>query len=346
MLLAPQLQLDQLFTPTMAFNHHFLDSPKSDKQNGTLSPDLPRSPRPQPSPTTKNLNGLDRHDYPPPSEIDSSFNSPQVLSTMSTPTSERNPMWSSAVGKATTGGKSGRVIERLMNDNDRLLREKKLATVKLEEELKRGESARSALESLQVSNENLVLMHESDTSLLLKRDRRIQELREELKAETARRERAEENTRDSRRERDETVEMVRREAVEDKELSKRATSQYDVLSKSWKSLEDRYERQTKSLKADLLDLWTHMRSDKEKLARLEVIMEQLRQEAEKSRKAKEKLWSEFEEYKQEQVGGIKDIRESAALNDKAMNHAQQKMESILGQMKYVVSVKRDLRESE
>ena len=244
------------------------------------------------------------------------------------------------------GGKSGRVIERLMTDNDRLLREKKLATVQLEEELKRGDSARSALESLQISNENLTSMHESDVSLLSKRDRRIQELREELKAERARREKAEADRRDLRVERDATVERIRREAVEDKEQSKRATSQYEVLSKSWKSMEDRYERQTRNLKADLQALRRDFKSDNEKLTRLEVVIEQLSKEAEKSKKAKERLWLDFEEYKRQQENGIRDMRENAAVNEEALKHAQHQMETVLGQMRHVINVKRDFRGAE
>jgi hypothetical protein len=41
--------------------------------------------------------------------------------------------WSSAVGHATTNGKSGRVIERLMAENDRLKRELELQILRSQE---------------------------------------------------------------------------------------------------------------------------------------------------------------------------------------------------------------------
>ena len=230
-----------------------------------------------------------------------------------------------------------------MNENDRLLREKKLATVQLEEELKRGDSARSALESLQISNENLTSMHESDVNLLLKRDRKIQELREELRTEVVRREKAEASTRDLRLERDETVERIRKEAIEDREQSKRATNLYEVLSKSWKNLEDRYERQLRSLKTDMQTLQDDIKSDQEKLVRFEVITEQLSREMEKSQKVKDRLWLDFEEYKRQQECGINDMRKSATLNEEAMNHTQQQLETVLGQMRHIINVKRDVR---
>ena len=278
------------------------------------------------------------------SEVDSALLSPGTLSNGETPVIESTNQWSSAVGRATTGGKSGRVIERLMNDNDRLLREKKLAIVKLEEEVKRGESARSALESLQISNANLISMHESDTTLLAKRDRRIQQLRDDLEVERSRREKAERETRDTRRERDDTIERLRREAGDEKEQCLRATSQYDTLSKSWKGLEDRYLRQTERLKSDLAGLHAAIDTDRQKLSQMEIIMEQMAKEADKTRRAREKLSLEFESYKAEQEAGIQNMRKNAEQNDAANNETHQQMVDVLGQMKYVINIRRDLRD--
>ena len=233
-----------------------------------------------------------------------------------------------------------------MGDNDRLQREKKLATVKLEEEVKRSESARSALEGLQMSNTNLVSIHEADKGFLAKKDRRIEELRADLEAERSRRERAERETRESRRERDEMVEKLRREVAEDKEQAKRSNSQYEVLSKSWRSMEEKYERQAQKLKNDLRDLQTEIDSDRQKLAQLEVIMEQLRQEGDKTRKAKDKLSSDFQEYKAEQESEVQGIRQRAEQNESTHDRTLRQMEALLGQMKYVVNLKNNIRDAE
>ncbi|KAL9626218.1 MAG: hypothetical protein Q9164_007921, partial [Protoblastenia rupestris] len=175
---------------------------------------------------------------------------PRLLSQPPTPGSDAEGYpWSSAVGRATTG-KSGRVIERLMADVDRLQREKHLANVKLEEETKRSESARSVLQNLQVSNQHLESSHEIDKVALGKRDRKIEELRADLQIERSRREKAEADMRDTRLERDETVQEYQRQMLNERDKAKRSTTQYDILSKSWKSLEEKYERQTRKLRED------------------------------------------------------------------------------------------------
>ena len=230
-----------------------------------------------------------------------------------------------------------------MSDNDTLRRDNKLATVKLEEEIKRGESARAALESLQISNDNLLSMHESDTTLLVKRDRRIQQLRDDLETERTKREKAERETRETRGERDNTIDRLRRECSEEKEQCLRATTQYDMLSKSWKTLEERYLRQTNSLKKDLEGLQAAINNDSRKLAQMEIIMEQMAKEADRTKRAKEKLTSDFEAYKFEQEAGIRGIRESAEHNDATNDQTQQQIDTVLGQLKWAMNVKRNIK---
>ncbi|KAL9128808.1 MAG: hypothetical protein Q9217_002589 [Psora testacea] len=347
---APKLRLDELISPSMAISHLLTSEPTSPiRQNGASTvmralsppPEHPRSQSVLDSPPRQiPIDRSRRTVSPTASEADTSLHLLSAAANGDTLPNELNP-WSSAVGRATTGGKSGRVIERLMNDNDTLLREKRLAIAKLEEEIKRGETARVALESLQVSNDNLISMHESDTTLLAKRDRRIQQLRDDLEAERRRRERAERETRETRKERDDTIDRLRRESAEEKEQCLRATSQYDMLSKSWNSLEGRYSKQTDNLKKDLQGLRTAIDEDRQKLGQMEIIMEQMAKEAERTKRAKEKLSSDFEAYKSEQEAGIRGIRESAEHNDAANDQAQQQMDTVLGQLKWVVNIRRD-----
>ena len=343
---APQLELDHLFSPTMALNHLLPESPIPIKSNGFPAQSPPESKQvTTPSIINRQRSPpIDRIGSPPHSEAESTFNSPHLPPNSTNTNGDASPVWSSAVGRATTG-KSGRVIERLMNENDRLLREKKLATVRLEEEMKRGDSARLALESLQISNGNMSSVHEADMALLLKRDRKIQELKEELKAERARREKAEADARDTKRERDETVDSVRRVAIKDQEVAKRASSQYEVLSRSWKTLEERYERQVQQMKSAITTIQAELQRDREKAARLEVIIEQLRREEEKARKAKDHLISEFDAYKLESEQTLERIRGTARENESANDEFQLQLHTVLGEMKHVIGVQKAFERS-
>jgi len=341
---APKLQFDEVFSPTMSlsgFNNLFLDPASATKQNNGSPAASAGSPTPSPAETPTRQQPMHPNNIASSPRSDAGLS--QASSTPNTPASANgDPAWSSAIGRATTG-KSGRVIERLMGDNDRLQREKNLATVKLDEEAKRSESARSALQTLRVSNENLISMHEMDKTVLAKRERKLEELRLDHEAERSRREKIEKEIKETRVERDQAVEKLMRELAEEREQCKRATTQYEVLSKSWKGLEENYGRQTSKLKADLNTLRDEVMEDKSKLAQLEVIAEQLRQEGEKTKKANEKLFHDFEVYKIEKEDSIREMRERAERNDIANELALQEMNTVLGEMKYVVNVHRDVR---
>lgn len=229
-----------------------------------------------------------------------------------------------------------------MGENDRLQREKTLACAKFDEELKRSESARLGLESVRASNQNLLSMHETDKSLMSRKERKIEELKEELENERSKREQAEAETKATRIERDCIVQKLMKENLEEREQSKRSTTQYDVLSKSWKGLEEKYDRQTQKLRSSVQTLQAEMAEDKRKLARLDVIMEQLNQEGEKTRKARESLAREFEAYKNEQAEGVRGMREKAERNAEANERMCNEVATVLGEMKYVVNVKNDV----
>ena len=326
-------------------------------------PTDPSTPNKQPAPSTVKSTRHIEHDTPTkqhpasriasplPLEAEYSLLSPQTLSALGTPTSELGPNpgadsqnWSAAIGRAATG-KSGRVIEKLMGENDRLQREKTLAIVKLEEEVKRGESARLALEGLQVSNETLSSIHESDKTQMTRKDRKIELLRADLQSEKLRREHAERETRESRREREEVVEELRRVAAEDREEARRSTTQYEILASSWKALEDRYERRTQKLRTDLDDLRIEIDGDKRKMTELEIVIEQLTHELAKVAQVKDKLLTGFQAYKKEQEAGLREIQEKAERNNSTNEELHEQMSDVLGQMKHVVNVKRDSREN-
>lgn len=233
-----------------------------------------------------------------------------------------------------------------MGDNDRLRRDKTLATAKLEEEVKKSESARSTFDALQAANDNLQSMHDIDKAALTRKDRKIEEMKAELDAERSRREKAETEAKITRREREDEVEKYKKEAMKGQEESRYATTQYDVLSKSWKSMEQTYQRQTQKLRADMKEMHDSITKDQQKLSQLGLISDQLRQEADKAKKAKDKIFGDFEAYKEEQSKSLSAIKERAERNDTTNDQLAREMETVLGQMRYVVNVKKDVKEAE
>lgn len=357
---APQINLEDVFLPTVSFhgtNGLFHDSTSMSSPNltsltppfniSTLSSGNLESP-------TKLQRALEAGRVSSPSlcvadsarlpYADSPISTGQTITAQETPTSETTETWSAAVGRATVGGKSGRVIEKLMGENDRLKRDVNLATVKLQEEERRSESARTGLDSLRTTNENLVAICESNGAALSRKDRKIEELKADLEAERSRREKAEQEAKIINAEREQIVGNYQRELQQEKEIARQATSQYQILSSSWRSLDDSYRRQVAKLRTDIVAIHDQHRDDQQRFARLEVVSNQLNHEFEKVRKVKDRIMADFEAYKETQENGLRGMKERVAHNDKSNDQIMQEMLQTLGEMKYVINVKKNSRE--
>ncbi|KAL8907589.1 MAG: hypothetical protein Q9207_001326 [Kuettlingeria erythrocarpa] len=352
---APSLQLNGLnglFQTNMGLNSlgaFTLDPVSPPHQNRVASDgaaDIPRTMPPMPeTPARPPVVTSRRFTTQPLSNANGVEPASPVPTSAGTPNSDHDSPWSSAVGRATTG-KSGRVIERLMADNDRLRREKNLVEVRLDEEAKRSDSARSAMEGLRSTNENLTSIHETDRSLLSKRDRKLEEMRLELEAERHRREKAEIATGETRRERDEAVGGLKKELVLAKEQANRATTQYEVLSRSFKGLEDNYGRQIRKLRAEMKLLEDDIAADKQNLASIHTVMEHYRNESQRAQDAKDRMKVTFEAYKSEAEQGMKSIREQAERNATINERTQRDMQRVTGEMRYVLNVKQNVKSLE
>ncbi len=86
--------------------------------------------------------------------------------------------------------------------------------------------------------------------------------------------------------------------------------------------------------------------DRTKLERLVVVMEQTRRESEKMSQAKQAVSKIFQDYKAESEEGMKDIRERAARNEEASHGALEEMEKVVGEMRYIINLKKDLKDAE
>ena len=268
-----------------------------------------------------------------------------IYSAPQTPAPEPDA-WSSAVGRATTGGKSGRVIERLMGDNDKIHRELRLSKFLYEEEQQRSESAREAVDSLRATNQNMIAIHDADKTAIARRDRKIDELKSDLEGEKARRESAERQMKEMARERDEVLKQAQIDVQSGKEIARRAASQYEVLSNSWKGLDAGYKKQTQSLKTQIKQSAEDNRHIRQRLLELEVVQGQLHSEIEKNKRAHDKVVKEYLNYKEEKEGGMAWIKKRAMANETAYDDALKEMHRVTGEMKWAMNVQRDVKGAE
>jgi chromosome segregation ATPase len=269
--------------------------------------------------------------------------SPTALS----PGSENSPaQWSSAVGHATTSGKSGRVIERLMTENDKLKREINEQRIKCQELEKSLQTYKPQIEALRQENDNLSHARDVDSGLISRRDRKIEELKAELAGEKQRREKAEMLARQREREKEDSEEQSKREMQQMMESTKHATVHAEIMEKTHRQLSAEYRARAQASRTDLEQLKDGREQDRQKLARLDVVSEQMRQESERSRKLNAEIvekWEALKTMNDERLKGMED--ETERENDKTRKLSME-MDRVVNEMRWVMGVKKNVKEAD
>lgn len=248
--------------------------------------------------------------------------------------------WSSAVGHATTGGKSGRVIEKLMTDNDRLKRELKEQIIKGEELQRSLQVTKPRMDALQAENDNLTHARGVDNALLARRDRMIAELKADLQGERKRRELFETRAQVLETERDEAVEEKRRELQTLMESEKHATTHAAILETSHKQLSTTYKTRLESTRKEVVALREHREEQEARLGRLDVVSEQMRQELERTRKVQGEMLAKWGELKSALEQRIESVEEESKEECERTRKLSGEMDTVVKQMKWVMGIGR------
>lgn len=262
----------------------------------------------------------------------------------SSPAVSENSPWVSTIGHVGTTGKSGRVIERLQADNDRLKRELNAEVTRREEAQRSLQTHKPQLDALREENANLAQMHESSSGLLTRKDRKIAELKEELDHERKRRAEAERRTRDAEKKRDEIEEQSRRKVQQSTEMSKQHERQLSIQQASYAQMSTEYQQRTDTVNNQMQTLTKQREEDKRNLAKLEIVCEQMRQKMEHSERLNHDLsdtidlWKqERDEEKQMNADMLNRVIDTAYQKEQNATNLEKEAQEVLAKMKWVIA---------
>lgn len=259
------------------------------------------------------------------------------MSPVESPPSE-SLQWSSAIGHASTG-KSGRVIERLQAEKDKLARDQHLFKVQIEEAEKNKEIAQAQIAYLQDRNSNLEQSHEANSRQLNRRDRKIEELRTDLQKEKERTSRAENSAKGALQSEEEALTKAKRaEAV-----ASQSNHEYETIKKIRDRDKNDYQIQVNKIRENFSELLNNRKEDQKALEQLKIMAEQqkhtIRQLEEDNRKTDQK----FHEYRDQVDSLFTNLRGKCGINGQQIAAALEESQGVLGKMKWVMNVHRDKR---
>ncbi|KAI7163645.1 hypothetical protein KC349_g1171 [Hortaea werneckii] len=274
--------------------------------------------------------------------LNGNASSPAVPVVSASPNENESPsQWSSAVGHATTSGKSGRVIEKLMAENDRLKRELEIAVMKSQELEKNLATLKPQMDALQTENDNLSHSSTVDSSILARKERRIEELRADSAAKAQRARAAETQMRQQQRQLEEVHEQHSRDHQSMLDQTKHATVHAEILETSHKQLSAEYRARREAWERDLAVLHQEREDDRARMARLDVVHEQMRQENERTRKVQTELMARWEDMEQAMHSTLEEGEQE---NEKTRKKSLE-MDQIVNQMKWLMGVQKTAEEN-
>lgn len=195
------------------------------------------------------------------------------------------------------------------------------------------------IEALRQENDNLSHARGVDSNLIARRDRKIEELKEELVGERRRREKAEELARQREREKDDMEENTRRQVQNMTESTKHATLHAEILETSHKQLSAEYRARAEAWKKDLDSIHDGREHDRKKLARLDVVADQMRAELERSKKLNADIVEAWERLRDEGDARMKDMLEQNDRENERSVNLSKEMDEVVNKMRWVMNVK-------
>lgn len=252
------------------------------------------------------------------------------------------PAWDSTVGKAALG-KTGRVINKLVSDNDALKRELKLEQIKSEEAKATAKLMEDKMERTVSEYESRLLEANVTKTLLSRKERQVESLQSSLELEKKRTSDAVAREQTWREE----LEKSRRDATvqveEAKTLATLMEGRYNAISSHWKDQGDEVKRATTKLRTEITTLVDERRKDDDRINTLRDLCDQQDGNIRDLKRQKDEIVALFEAYKKEQEDALRTIKREAAEREEEQKHTLEEAHDVLDKLRWALKVKENVK---
>ncbi|TPX16571.1 uncharacterized protein E0L32_003865 [Thyridium curvatum] len=246
--------------------------------------------------------------------------------------------WDSTVGKAGLG-KTGRVINRLVSDNETLKRDLKIERLKAEESRQAARLLEDKMERLVSDYESRLLDANVTKTLLSRKERQVESLQAAVELEKKRTADAQERERTWREEMEKTRSESKRQVDEATSYALLMEGRYNAISSHWRDQGDDVKRAMGRMGKEIQDLLDERRSDDDKITVLRELCDQQNSNLDDLRQQKDDISRKFEDYKTEQERALHDIKTKAAARESQQEQTLREAKEVLDKLRWALNVK-------
>ncbi|KAI1268937.1 hypothetical protein F5Y18DRAFT_172133 [Xylariaceae sp. FL1019] len=254
---------------------------------------------------------------------------------------EGSPQWDGAVGKAGLG-KTGRVINKLVSDNEALKRELKIEQLKADEFKQAARLVEDKMERMVQDYEKRLLEANITATLLSRKERQVEALQVSVDLEKQRTADAQEKERTWRVEMETTRHDAKIQVEEATTHAALKESQYNTISSHWKDQGAEVKRAMTTMSGRIQGLVEERVKDDEKISTLRDLCDQQDGNIRDLRQQKQEISRQFEAYKREQEAALRSIKENACKREEEQMKTIEETKQVLHKLKWALNVKNNV----
>ncbi|UKZ51784.1 hypothetical protein TrVGV298_005548 [Trichoderma virens] len=258
---------------------------------------------------------------------------------------EDSAQWDSTIGKAGLG-KTGRVINKLVSDNDALKREIKIEKLRAEEAKQAAKLVEDKMERMISEYEGRLLEANVTKTLLARKERQVETLLATVDTEKKKAVAAQELERNWRDEMENAKRDAKRQADDATSYAQLMEGRYNAISSHWRDQGDEVNKAIATIKTEITTIVDERKSDDDKIQTLRDLCEQQDSNIQKLRREKEDIARLFEEYKKAQEENLKDIKENARKTEAEQQRILEESRETLNKLRWALNVKANVQGAE
>ncbi|KAF4978083.1 hypothetical protein FZEAL_5473 [Fusarium zealandicum] len=270
---------------------------------------------------------------------------PHPAQNNSTTTDSPEPIddqFDSTIGKAGLG-KTGRVINKLVSDNQALKRDIQIERLRADESKQAAKLVEDKMDRTISDYESRLLEANVTKTLLARKERQVESLAATVELERNKAVNALERERSWRDEMEKTRKDTTVQVEEATNYAHLVEGRYNAISSHWQNQGDEVKRAVSKMKAEIDQLNQERRADDDKIQILRDLCDQQDGNIKQLRHEKEEIARMFEEYKKAQEDGLRNIKTDARKREDEQERILEESREALAKLKWALNVKENVK---
>lgn len=244
----------------------------------------------------------------------------------------------SAVGKAGLG-KTGRVMNRLISENESLKRDLQIEKLNSEESRREARLLGDKMERMIADYESRLLEASVTKTLLSRKERQVESLQAAVDLEKKRTTDAQSKEQTWREEMEKTRADSTRKVEEALTHASLMEGRYNAISSHWRDQGDEVKRAMAKMGKEVANLLDARKKDDEKITTLRDLCDQQDANIKDLLQQKAAIWQQYEAYKKEQEDILRNIKTSGSEREAQQEKMLTEAKEVVDKLKWALNVK-------